>query len=208
MLARYFNDDNQKILLLRHGELYTGDRKIYVGQTDVPLSGIGVSRAHAWAKEFEHIGITKIITSDLKRCHETAGIIAAKLKLKEELSKKWREISFGEWDGRDWEEVRQEYPKEVAARYADFVNQRPPGGENFLDLQTRVVAAFNDVLAQNNAGVVLIVTHAGVNRTLLAHLMGLPPQGIFNIFQDFACLNIIDVKDGKFKHVRALNLLH
>ena len=84
MLRRYFDDQYQKILLLRHGELDSGGRKIYVGQADVPLNGIGLSRAHAWAKMLENAGITKIISSDLRRCSETAYIIATHLKLETE----------------------------------------------------------------------------------------------------------------------------
>lgn len=208
MLTRYFNDDNRKILLLRHGELDTGNRKVYVGQANVPLNATGVSRAHSWGKIMQNFNIGKIISSDLKRCAETAQIIAAKLKLTVEMDKSWREISFGQWDGRSFEEVQQEYPEMVANRHTDFLHMRPPQGENFLDLEERVVRAFETLLTQETDGNLLVVTHAGVMRTLLAHLMGLPAENIFHIFQDFACLNIIDVKDGQFKHVRAINLVN
>lgn len=208
MLTRYFNDDNRKILLLRHGELDTGGHKVYVGQANVPLNATGVSRAHTWGKVMQNFGVGTIISSDLKRCAETAQIIAAKLKLGVELNKNWREISFGEWDGRDFEEIKQEYPDMVAERHADFLHMRPPGGENFLDLQERVIRAFEALLQRESDGRILVVTHAGVMRTLLAYLMGLPAENIFHIFQDFACLNIIDAKDGQFRHVRAVNLLN
>lgn len=208
MLTRYFNDDSRKILLLRHGELDTGGRKFYMGQANIPLNAIGVSRAHSWGKIMQNLHIGKIISSDLKRCAETAQIIAAKLNLKVEHDKNWREISFGLWDGRDFEEVQQKYPEMVAQRYDDFLNMRPPGGENFLDLEKRVVRAFETLLTREHDGNLLVVTHAGVMRTLLAHLMGLPAENIFHIFQDFACLNIIDINDGQFRHVRAVNLVN
>lgn len=207
MLKRYFEDDNQKILFLRHGELNTEGRRIYAGQTDVSLTGAGIGRAHTWAKALDNLGVTQIIASDLKRCAETADIIAAKLKLKARHSAQWREISFGDWDGRERAEVEAKYPEAVAARRNDFVNHRPPNGESFLDLQNRIVPAFNELISQPTPGHVLVVAHAGVNRVLLAYLMGLPPQNIFHIYQDFAGLNIVDVKDGKFKQVRAINIM-
>lgn len=208
MLTGYFNDNNRKILLLRHGELNTGGRKVYVGQADVPLSPAGVGRGHSWAKILQNLNLGKIISSDLKRCAETAYIIGAKLNLTVELNPAWREISFGDWDGRDFEEVRQAYPEMVARRRANFLVMRPPGGENFMDLQARVTKAFEALVTAESDGHILVVTHAGVMRTLLAYLMGLPPENIFHIFQDFACLNIIDTEDGRFRHVRALNLMH
>lgn len=208
MLISYFNDDYRKILLLRHGELYTGAQKIYVGQTDVSLSAKGVKQAMAWADVLADLKLARIVSSDLSRCAVTAGIIAAKQGLTVELDQAWREISFGKWDGRNWDDVKREYPAEVAARHTDFINARPCGGENFLDLQNRIIPAFEHLLAHNTPGTVLIVAHAGVNRTLLAALMGLPPQNIFHIFQDFSCMNVIDIQDGRFKHVRAVNLIN
>lgn len=208
MLTGYFNDNNRKILLLRHGELDTGGRKVYVGQADVPLSPIGVSRGHSWAKILQNLNLGKIISSDLKRCAETAYIIGAKLNLRVKLDTAWREISFGDWDGRDFEEVRQAYPALVSQRHDDFLEMRPPGGENFRDLQARVTKAFEALLTAESEGHILVVTHAGVMRTLLAYLMGLPAENIFHVFQDFACLNIIDTDNGRFRHVRALNLVH
>lgn len=206
MLRGYFNDDNRKILLLRHGELDTGGRKIYVGQADVPLSGRGLRQANAWAHTLQEIPIGTIISSDLQRCAVTADIIGHSKNLPVVKLAEWREISFGLWDGRDYEVVKQEYPEMIANRYRDFMYVRPPEGENFVDLEQRVTAAFANLPVAKTESNILVVSHAGVMRTLLAHLMGLPPQNIFHIFQDFSCLNIIDLQDGQFKHVRALNL--
>lgn len=209
MLKSYFkNDEYRKILLLRHGELYTGGKKLYVGQADIPLSAVGVQQAHVWAEVLREIPLARIVSSDLSRCAETAGIIAAKQGLTVEHDPRWREISFGDWDGRDWDEVLAEFPEAVAARYDDFIHARPANGENFLDLQARVMAAFDELLARNIGGTVLVVAHAGVNRTLLAHLMGLPDRNIFHIYQDFSCMNVIDAKDGQVRHVRAVNVVN
>lgn len=204
--SRYFEDDYQKILLLRHGELDSGGRAIYVGQADIPLSDKGLQQARDWALALKNIPLAKIVSSDLSRCADTARIIAHERDIELELEPGFREISFGDWDGRDKEAVKAEFGRKVEARYRDFVSQRPPNGENFADLKKRVTRVFNTTLARNRNGALLIVAHAGVNRTLLAHFMGLEAKNIFRIFQDYACLNIIDAKNGEIKHVRALNL--
>jgi alpha-ribazole phosphatase len=45
---------------------------------------------------------------------------------------------------------------------------------------------------------VLVVAHGGTNRVILLNAIGAPLAAIFNIGQDYCCLNIIDFyADGK-----------
>jgi alpha-ribazole phosphatase len=60
---------------------------------------------------------------------------------------------------------------ELDAWAADVVGYAPPGGESPLSLQQRAL----DFVAELNVPEAIIVTHAGVIRTLLAHWQGLPP---------------------------------
>ncbi|EGO65644.1 metal dependent phosphohydrolase [Acetonema longum DSM 6540] len=53
-----------------------------------------------------------------------------------------------------------------------------------------MTAAFHDIL-QSSAGHIAIAGHAGVNRLILCHVLGIPLANLFRIGQDYGCLNII-----------------
>jgi probable phosphoglycerate mutase len=87
--------------------------------------------------------------------------------------------------------VRTEFPAQWAERGAHIETFRPPNGESFADLYLRVVPVFEHI-AKNNADSVAIVGHAGVNRMVLCHVLGMPIGNLFSIRQDYGALNLID----------------
>jgi broad specificity phosphatase PhoE len=108
------------------------------------------------------------------------------------ISQRWlREIDVGRWDGLTWDEARQHHPAEHLARERDVVGQPFPEGESFKDLQARVVPGFLHIAAESLAAGrrrVLVVGHKGVNRVILAHVLGLPLEDLFSIEQDFCAV--------------------
>ncbi len=78
------------------------------------------------------------------------------------------EMDFGRWEGLRWDAVPR---AELDAWAADIAGYAPPGGESPLLLQRRAL----DFVAGLAVPEAVVVTHAGVIRTLLAHWQGLPP---------------------------------
>ena len=101
-----------------------------------------------------------------------------------------REIDVGRWDGLAFEEVVRLYPREHVERERDLIGYPFPGGESFRDLQKRVVPAFLRIV-DGADGNILVVGHKGVNRVLLAHVLGLPLRELFSIRQQHCGVNII-----------------
>jgi probable phosphoglycerate mutase len=85
----------------------------------------------------------------------------------------------------------------------DFGGYRPPEGESFRDLQKRVLPVFKEIVSAAR-GNVLIVAHAGVNRVVLCHVLGMPINHLFRIAQDYGCLNVIETRGNLFS-VTSLN---
>jgi alpha-ribazole phosphatase len=109
-----------------------------------------------------------------------------------------RELDIGIWEGLTWAELKKRYPEEWQARLADIVNYRVPGGENLLDLQGRIIPVINDIVARHRGEEALVVAHGGANRVILLNAIGAPLSALFNIEQNYGCLNIIDYyADGK-----------
>jgi broad specificity phosphatase PhoE len=77
------------------------------------------------------------------------------------------ELSFGEWEGLTWREVRRLSPALAAERERDKWGFTPPGGESYGTLLTRVAPAFQSLDRPT-----VLVAHGGVARALLAGFAG------------------------------------
>lgn len=194
----------REICLVRHGAIGSERRgRHYFGQLDLPLNFEGRKRAAELAETLQDLEIANVYCSDLKRSLKTAEMIAAPHGLKPLALRELREISLGEWEGLSFSTVRKRYPEAFAERGRDIVHFRPPGGESFLECAQRVIGAFNDIL-QSSSGNIVIVGHAGVNRILLAQALGKSLDQIFEIDQDYGCLNLIRCTGFSFE-VTVLN---
>jgi probable phosphoglycerate mutase len=182
------------IYLLRHGALAGDSRDRFIGQIDLPLAPEGIRQAEALAPTLRGQEIGVIYCSDLIRSRQTAEIIAGDSDIPIEAFPGLREISLGDWEGLSRREVAVRFPTEFAARGRDIENYRVPGGESFAECRQRVLAAWNAILGCGSERAA-VVGHAGVNRLLLCHLLGMPVSNLFRIGQDYGCVNIIE-QDG------------
>ena len=79
------------------------------------------------------------------------------------------------------------------------------GGETFASCSARVLAAWQELLAQQDWQTVLVVCHGIVNRVLLCHLLDAPLSSLGRIEQDAGCVNLIEVDTGGRPLVRLVN---
>jgi probable phosphoglycerate mutase len=183
-----------KIYLLRHGEIEREAEKRLIGQTDVPLSSVGRTQALGWSIALEQTTIHTIYCSDLIRSRETGEIIAAGHPRSVSVIPGLREIDLGRWDGLTEAEVKSRFPGEWEKRGLNIAVYRPQGGESFTDLYQRVIPAFESIRGDRE-DIVIVVGHAGVNRMVLCHVLGMPIKNLFRIRQDYGALNIIEKSD-------------
>lgn len=195
---------NRLIYVVRHGQIQLpDDQRRYIGQLDLPLNEDGIRQAEWLRKRLERAEISAAYCSDLSRSRQTAAIIAANKSVRIVSRPDLREISLGEWEGCTFAEISRQYPHEFKARGADIGYYRVPGGESFADCSRRIVAAFHEILAAA-PGNILIVGHAGANRMLLCHVLGMPVANLFRISQDYGCLNIIQCSNSDYQ-VKTIN---
>lgn len=180
----------KRLFLIRHGEIRQHKEKIFLGQTDIPLSDRGREQARQAAAELDRleVGTRRIYTSDLSRAYETAEIISRtmmtdvvpseKAESKRQVIplKTFREMSLGEWDGRYISEIRKQYPEEYRKRGERLLTYKfGNDSENFYDLQYRAMKGLQSVLKQEQeAGDgcrdIVIVSHSGVINVILSEL--------------------------------------
>jgi len=191
-----------RIHLVRHGEV---ERQCYNGQFDVPLTARGVEQFHGLKTHLEPGRVTACYTSDLSRTIRGGEILGAHLGVEPVPLSALRELNCGAWEGLSAGEVERQRPEEWAARLADLVNFRAPGGESLGDLAARVLPVLGDIVARHQGEEVLVVAHGGVNRVILTSAIGAPLSSVFSIEQKYCALNVIDYYADGNSVVQLLN---
>ena len=143
------------ILLARHGETDWNREGRWQGWADPPLNETGRGQAQALAEELRGTPFDAVYSSDLRRAHETAEIVAAPHGVPVVVDPALREIDIGPWSGLTHDEIRARFP-----------DGSRPGGETRDEHAARVRAAVERIARENAGRRVLIVTHGGTVRTV------------------------------------------
>lgn len=175
--------DETIIDLIRHGEPVGG--RAYRGHNiDDPLSDRGWQQM--WQAVGEHAPWSHILSSPLSRCSDFANALAEKHGITVGTDDRLKEVGFGEWEGKTPEQLKLERLEEYEAFYCDPVNARPAGAEVLHSFIQRVTDAYEEAIARHRGQHILIVTHAGVIRAMLAYVLHAEPLGLYRIKVDNA----------------------
>jgi len=149
------------LLILRHGQSEWNALGKWQGQADPPLTELGEQQAASAAQQLLHIGesFDRIVSSDLRRAHHTAQIIARLLGGKKvTVHSEFRERAAGIWQGLTRSEIEASWPNAIEEQ------RWPEGYEPDDSIISRVMPGLVR-LTQNNKRV-LLVGHAGLIRAL------------------------------------------
>src|SRR3990172_8421642 len=109
-IERRMNPRENTIIIIRHADSVANAQGIYQGQThDTALSELGKKQAGALAARFKIFGVRKIITSPLKRTHQTARAIADEVGCEMEVNEKIIETNHGVWEGKHKDWIRENF---------------------------------------------------------------------------------------------------
>ena len=160
------------LILVRHGET-TGESSIrYHGASDVPLSELGEEQMHRVGLSLKGTRFDNVFTSRLVRSRRAAEIIAP-AGPEALVCPGFDEINFGRWEGLTREEIAERDPELFRKWQDDPAKFHFPQGENRMGFGARVVRAMDQILAQQAAGVWLVVVHRGVIASLLGSCLGI-----------------------------------
>lgn len=177
-----------EIYLVRHTETIC-EKGICYGQSDVglrePFEGVFENILSQLPSEII------LFSSPLKRCVILADYIQNKTKtISFEIDNRLMEMNFGDWEMKNWNDIP---PEELNPWMEDFVNLPASNGESFVQLHERVGDFFSHLISKNSAKPIVIVAHAGVNRSILCHHTSLPLKDAFNNNVDFGQVIKIEV---------------
>ena len=195
-----------RIYILRHGETEFNKQNIIQGSSvDTSLNETGQLQAKAFFDHYRDVNFELVVTSALKRTHETVGHFLAK-GLPWHITPDINEISWGENEGKKvtdywtqiWSEVRDQW-------ISGNLDARMPGGESAAELNARL-ERFIAWLKTRQEKHVLVCSHGRTMRGMISLLKGITLAEMEgNPHSNTGCY-IADYHDNKF-HFREENSL-
>lgn len=164
-----------KLFLIRHGQTDWNFEQRFQGQSDIPLNAVGHRQASDLAERFASESFDVVYSSDLQRALETAHIVTG-LSTDIKIEPRLREISFGDWEGLTYDEIKEKHPAVLAEWENDVYQKAPPNGETVGQLVQRVQSVLISLQAEHANQTVLIVGHGGVLQSLICLALNLPPD--------------------------------
>jgi broad specificity phosphatase PhoE len=174
------------VFLVRHGATAwnLGPDRRYQGSVDTPLSPVGLKQASNVAAFFQERPIDGIISSPLRRAHDTALVIAQALDGPEvEVLPVLREFGFGVWEGKTWSEIDATFGNMRTRWLENPEGASIPGAESVDSLFDRAEKGLSLVREYPGSSLV-VVSHGAFIRALSATLLNLPRKELNRIEQD------------------------
>ncbi|MCX7097837.1 MAG: alpha-ribazole phosphatase [Methylococcales bacterium] len=185
------------IYLIRHTQAADAAGFCY-GQTDVGL-------ADSFPEDLQDVDDKlpdfsdgcRVISSPLTRCKQLAESLFDGV----EVDARIQELYFGDWEGQRFDDIDA-----VALQHwmDNFATEKPPNGESFADLYQRSSEFWQDLIS-SDAEQLIIVTHAGVIRALLARVLNLPAASAFQFRIDPGSVHKLQHIDN-YTYIDYLNL--
>ena len=188
------------LLIIRHGYSKSNEQGYFTGQTDIPLSTLGLEQAEQTARYLhENYKIDFLYSSPLQRAFHTALPISKLFNLPIYIQEDFKEINGGDWEEKTPEQILQLYKDDYTLWLNNIGIARCTNGESMKDVQIRVAKALEKLGKIHDGSTVAIATHAGVIRALQCFLQKLPLSEMKNIpWVDNASISIVTYDSGDF----------
>lgn len=170
----------RRLVLLRHGQTEFNAGSRMQGQLDTDLSDLGRAQAVAAAEVLAKRQPLLIVSSDLRRAHDTALTLGERSGLPVQVDARLRETHLGDWQGLTHAEVDAASPGARIA-WRDDARWAPHGGESRIDVADRSVPLVSELVGgepewgcDDPDRPVVLVAHGGLIAALTAALLDLP----------------------------------
>lgn len=176
--------------LMRHGECEGG--RIFRGTTDSLLSSDGFEQMNNTIGD-NPPSWDLIVSSPLRRCSDYAEMLSIQYQTDLAIEDSFKEIDFGDWEGQEIDSIYSQNAEQVERFWADPIANPAPAAETMQDFQLRTVTAWQQMIEQLKGQNILLVSHGGVIRLLLAHVLGMPLRPLSRLHIPHAALARIQI---------------
>jgi alpha-ribazole phosphatase len=187
--------------LLRHGETELGGG--LRGSLDDALTDLGWQQMRSAVAELAlEARWDRIVSSPLQRCARFAEELALKLSLPLQLEAGIQELHFGDWEGIGTAQLMETDAEGLGRFWDNPYTFTPPNGEPVLAFASRVLGAIERLRQAFDGERILLVSHGGVMRLLLAQARGLPREQLLQVVVGHGGLFGLAVEaDGQLREV-------
>jgi broad specificity phosphatase PhoE len=161
------------IYFLRHGETTASRTGGYCGALDPDLTPEGYQMAEEFADAYKSLPWVAVFSSPLRRAVATAKPLCEAEGIQIHLREGLREIAYGQWEGKNPEEVNREFHDDYVRWLADPGWNAPTGGERGIDIARRSSFVLEEIEKTYTSGNVLVVSHKATTRIMLCSLIGI-----------------------------------
>lgn len=197
------------LVLVRHGvTAHTVDKRFSggLGGSDPALSQEGRDQIRATADWLSPLAgeIDVVVSSPVRRTHESAEIIGARLDKQVRTDDGLAEMEFGSWDGLTFAELRERHPDELDA-WLGSLDQPAGGGESFRVVEKRVLASLDRLVEEYAGRTVLVVSHVTPIKVLVARALGAPLESVYRMEMAPASVSVLSFFDDGKAAMRMFN---
>jgi alpha-ribazole phosphatase len=192
------NTISTRVNLLRHGEHALG--QAICGVQDPELSEKG------WSQLTNQIDSLLgrdgpnqdrqwdiCVSSPRIRCAAFGSHVSQQLNIEYVIKDALSEIDFGEWEGLTGAQIEASYPGQWPQWLDNPDDPAPHGGEAYGLFQQRILDGWSQLISQYQGKRILLLSHSGVMRAILASVLGLDSTGLFRFNVPHACHSQVSV---------------
>lgn len=193
-----------KLILVRHA--ITEDNKSckLSGHIDSILSEDGKEQIKELTAFLKDENIDKIYSTTSSRTKYTVEHIAKERNIEIIEKDCLKEISFGDFEGFDFNDIKLKYSEEFQKIIDYGYEYRYPNGESLIDSYDRVVKEMKEIISDNDNKTILICSHAGTIRNIITYLISNSYEYHWNFKIDNCSVTILEVDHG-FAVVNSMN---
>lgn len=162
-----------RLYLLRHTETVANKEGYIYGKKDYPLTEAGKAQLRRAVEHCGEIQDVTVVTSPLGRAKTLGTAVAKRYHWPLEEAAYLEEMGYGVLEGLTAEAATLAHPEVMAGLMSGEGTYQIPGGESGLQFATRVTEGFDALIKAGKD--VLVVSHGGVIRTALEHILDLEP---------------------------------
>ena len=193
-----------KLILVRHATTNDNINGNLSGHIDSEFSNLANQQINKLNTFLKNETIDCIYTTTSNRTKNTIKDLAKFKGLDIIECENLREISFGDFEGLNFEYIKSNFHDEFEKIIKERFDYKYPNGESLVDSYNRVCKEINHILEFNKNKTILICAHAGTIRNIISYLVGNTYEYHWNFKIDNASISIIEVIDG-FSVIHTLN---
>ena len=192
-----------QIDLLRHGELETP--ALFCAKSDEPLSDKGLQDL---LKTTKNGTWDFIISSPYKRCQDFAKTLVKQKECELIIDPAFQEMDFGRWTGIPTKTLWEQESASLKNLWDSPELFIAPSGESMSDFTQRIKKGWQALLAEYENSNVLLITHAGVIRTVLTEALKMSHQSALSFNIEYAHLSQLHYYSDGVYSLRSHGLSH